>query len=82
MCTKGFPSHTFKMILLGEYGSGKTCLFHRIVYNHYRDSGTYDKKFYTNTTPTTGGGVHYENHTKEVELSGNIRVNVCKPHTR
>lgn len=63
------------MILLGESGAGKSCLFHRIIYNQYRDGGTYEKK--TFTTPTGLSNVHYENHTKEVVLSGNIRVNVC-----
>ena len=79
MSMRGYPLYTFKMILLGESGSGKTCLFHRIIYDQYRDGGTYEKKTF-NATPTVSGGLtslHYENHTKEVELSGNITVNVC-----
>ena len=77
MSLRGNPSHTFKMILLGESGSGKSCLFHRIIYDHYKYAGTYENK---TTTPTASGGlanVHYENHTKEVTLTGNLRVNVC-----
>lgn len=83
MSMRGYPAYTFKMILLGEPGSGKSCLFHRIIYDHYRDGGTYEGKTF-NTTPTSTGltNVHYENHTKEVMLSGNIRVNVCSTYTR
>ena len=81
MSTRGYPLYTFKMILLGESGSGKTCLFHRIIYNRYRDRGTYENKTFA-ATPTGSGGLtslQYENHTKEVALSGKIRVNVCTP---
>jgi len=80
--SKSMSSYTFKMILLGEFGSGKTCLFHRIIYNQYRDGGTYYGKGTLKTTPTTGGlgSIHYESHTKEVELPGKIRVNVRKLH--
>ena len=82
MAMREYPLYTFKMILLGEPGSGKTCLFHRIVYDHYRDGGTYEDKIFS-ATPGSGGftSLQYENHTKEVELSGNIRVNVCNKHT-
>lgn len=77
MSMRGYPLHTFKMILLGETGSGKTCLFHRIVYNHYRDGGTYEDKNFSATPSSVGlTSLQYENHTKEVELSENIRVNV------
>ena len=76
MSMRGYPLYTFKMILLGESGSGKTCLFHRIIYNQYRDGrGTYENKTFAIT-------LQYENHTKQVELSENIRVNVCTPHTQ
>ena len=69
-----FPLYTFKMILLGDSGSGKTCLFHRIVHDRYRDAGTYNHR---STGPPSGSiSVHYDNYTKEVDLSGSNRANV------
>ena len=69
-------SYKFKMILLGESGSGKTSLFNRIIH------GTFERSQEGNTNdrtmdrePSLSSG-RYKNRTKEVRVSGNRTVNV------
>ena len=69
--------HRFKMILLGEHGSGKTSLFHRIIYNTFEKSQ--ERRTPSNDSTTDHQSsltTRYENRTREVRLSGDNRVNV------
>lgn len=64
--------YRFKMILAGEPGSGKTSLFHRIIYSNSK--GAEQANTSSNEEASFGSG--YKNCTKEVKLSGNNKVNV------
>ena len=70
--------YDFKMVLLGKFGSGKTSLFKRIIYDTFEE--TIEKKEPITLTPptdwhslTTSGP--YRNRTKQLRVSGNA-VNV------
>ena len=67
--------YKFKMVLLGESGSGKTSLFERIIYDTFEE--TLEKKEPTALTsptddrePLTMSGP-YRNRTKQLLVSGN-----------
>lgn len=72
-------SYKFKMILLGESGSGKTSLFNRIIHGTFERSQDGNTSTINNTTmdrePSLSSG-RYKNRTKEVRVSGDRTVNV------
>jgi len=69
------------MILLGESGSGKTSLFHRIIYDSFDKNQEPNAPLNTPSKdrtmdPEPSLGSNYKNRIKEVQLSGKNRVNV------
>lgn len=65
--------HTYhvRMILLGEAGAGKSCLFHRIKYKAFRDSSDPQTADLPNSTHTKQ---LYDSYTTKIRLSGDNKV--------
>ena len=59
-------SYKFKMVLLGESGSGKTSLFNHIF------NGTPKRETGDRNTPNSDSisGIRYEHRTKDIQVSG------------
>lgn len=68
----GRGQYTMRLILLGEAGSGKSSLFHRIKYKSFRDEKE-DGEAQT-VSDLTSRNRQYDSHTKNVSISGGARV--------
>lgn len=63
-----------RMILLGEAGAGKSCLFHRIKYKTFRDGS--DPQSAENPQSFTHTRQLYDSYTTNIRLSGGTRISV------
>eukprot|EP00731_Ephydatia_muelleri_P014421 Em0008g141a len=61
-----------RMILLGEAGAGKSCLFHRIKYKTFRDGS--DPQSAENPQSFTHTRQLYDSYTTNIRLSGGTRI--------
>lgn len=75
--TSGKPfKHTYhvRMILLGEAGTGKSCLFHRIKYKTFRDVS--DPQSGDNHQSSVHTRQLYDSYTTNIRISSDTRVSV------